>query len=63
MTDKSCYTLCGVIALCGAEIAYSMPLYGIAFVFFIFSIVKGNKNHDPLHCLATHHGSDLRCCG
>lgn len=46
MTDKSCYTLCGVIALCGAEIAHSMPLYGIAFVFFISSIVKGNKNHD-----------------
>jgi hypothetical protein len=43
MTDKQPYILCGVIALCGAEIAHSMPLYGAAFVYFIASIVKGNK--------------------
>jgi len=43
MTDKSCDTLCGVTALCGAVIAHSMPLYAMAFVFFIISIAKGNE--------------------
>jgi hypothetical protein len=43
MTDKQLNTLCGVIALCGAEIAHSMPIYGVAFAFLIASIVMGNK--------------------